>query len=113
MQNHPTADQVLRDVHRKQPEISMATIYNTLEAFVQKGLISKVKTEKDTMRYDAIIDPHHHLYSYESDRIEDYFNEDLTNLVADYLKKNQIADFEVDDIKLQIIGKFKKKPING
>jgi Fur family peroxide stress response transcriptional regulator len=106
MRNHPTAEQILRKVHRLHPEISLATIYNTLEAFVQKGLVKKVKTDRDSMRYDAIMEAHHHLYCYESDRIEDYFNEELTNLISDYLSKNKITDFDVDDVKVQIIGKF-------
>jgi len=108
MKYHPTANQVLKVVHEHHPEISLATIYNTLEVFVEKGLVRKVKTDKDTMRYDALIEPHHHLYCYKSDRIEDYFNDDLAILISDYFKDHQIKDFEVDDIKLQIIGKFKK-----
>ncbi len=109
MKNHPTAEQVLRDVHRDYPEISLATVYNTLEAFVGKRLVKKVKTDRDSMRYDAVAESHHHLYCYESDKIEDYFNEELTNLIAVYFRENQIKDFEVEDVKLQIIGKFRNK----
>ena len=79
-----------------------------LDALVENNLIKKVKTDKDIMRYDAVIEDHHHLYSTESDRIEDYINHDLNNLLKEYFKKNKINDFEIDDIKLQIIGKFKK-----
>ncbi|TSA25491.1 MAG: transcriptional repressor [Bacteroidetes bacterium] len=108
MKNHPTAEQVLQDVHRDHPEISLTTVYNTLEVFVEKGLVKKVKTDKDSMRYDAVTESHHHLYCHESDKIEDYFNEELTNMISAYFRDHQIKDFEVDDVKLQIIGKFKK-----
>jgi len=109
LKNHPTAEQVLRDVHLKHPEISLTTVYNTLEAYVRKGLVKKVKTDKDSMRYDAVEEPHHHLYCYETDKIEDYFNEELTDMISTYFKDHEIKDFEVNDIKLQIIGKFRNK----
>jgi Fur family peroxide stress response transcriptional regulator len=58
------------------------------------------------MRYDAIIENHHHLYCAESDRIVDYYNDEINNLLTEYFRKNGIPDFEIGDIKLQIIGKF-------
>ncbi len=61
------------------------------------------------MRYDAITEKHHHLYSAESDRIEDYFDPELNEIIDNYFKKKGIPDFEIEDIKLQVIGKFKDK----
>jgi Fur family transcriptional regulator, peroxide stress response regulator len=60
------------------------------------------------MRYDAIMEKHHHLYSLDSDRIEDYFDEDLNQILEDYFSKKHIKDFEIRDIKLQLIGTFKQ-----
>jgi len=59
------------------------------------------------MRYDAVLQTHHHLYSAESERIEDYFDDDLYKIIAEYFKKKKIPDFTINDFKLQIIGKFK------
>jgi Fur family peroxide stress response transcriptional regulator len=58
------------------------------------------------MRYDAVMEKHHHLYCAESDRIEDYFDTELNALIGNYFEKKGIPDFEINDIKLQIIGKF-------
>jgi Fur family peroxide stress response transcriptional regulator len=60
------------------------------------------------MRYDAIMENHHHLYCSESDRIEDYNNNELNELLEMYFEKKGIPDFKIEDIKLQIIGKFIK-----
>ena len=60
------------------------------------------------MRYDPILDDHHHLYCIESDRIEDYFDDELNDILKKYFDKKRIPDFEVDNIKLQLIGKFHK-----
>ena len=76
-----------------------------LDAFVENELIKKVKTEKDIMRYDAIIENHHHIYCSDSDRIEDYNDMELNEMLEKYFEKKKNTDFEIEDIKLQIIGK--------
>ncbi|MCK9282069.1 MAG: transcriptional repressor [Melioribacteraceae bacterium] len=109
LKNHPTADNIKEYVVNNHPNVAVGTIYNTLDTFVEKGLVKKVKTEKDIMRYDAILDKHHHLYSADSEHIEDFFDEELNNLLENYFKKKKIANFKVSDVKLQIIGTFKNK----
>ncbi len=107
--DHPTADQIIRLVRKKNPNISPGTIYKTLETFVKNNLIKKVKTDADVMRYDPILDKHHHLYCTESDRIEDYYDNELNRLIESYLKKKNIPDFELKDFKLQLVGNFTDK----
>ncbi len=106
LHNHPTADNIIKFIKEKHPNIAIGTVYNILEAFVEKGLLKKVKTDGDIMRYDAITEPHHHLYCIESDRIEDYIDEELNQVITKYFEKKSIPNFEIEDIKLQIIGKF-------
>jgi Fur family peroxide stress response transcriptional regulator len=108
LRNHPTADNIIDFIKEHHPNIATGTVYKILEALVENGFIKKVKTDRDVMRYDAITEPHHHLYSAETDRIEDYFDEELNTLISDYFKKKNIPEFEIKDIKLQIIGNFKK-----
>ena len=109
LNNHPTADSIIDYVRKKQPNIATATVYKVLDALVENGLVQKVNTDKDIMRYEVVIEKHHHLYSAESDRIEDYFDEELNELIGRYFEKKGIPDFEIADIKLQIIGKFTDK----
>lgn len=107
LKNHPTTENIKEYVVKNHPNIAVGTIYKTLETFVEKGLVKKVKTEKDVMRYDAIIENHHHLYCEDSERIEDFFDDELNNMLEIYFKKKKIPNFKVKDIKLQIIGTFK------
>lgn len=107
LKNHPTTENIKEYVVKNHPNIAVGTIYKTLETFVEKGLVKKVKTEKDVMRYDAIIENHHHLYCEDSERIEDFFDDELNNMLEIYFKKKEIPNFKVKDIKLQIIGTFK------
>lgn len=109
LNNHPTAENIIDYIRKNHPNIATATVYKVLDALIENKLISKVKTDKDIMRYDAITEGHHHLYSAESERIEDYFDAELNELIGNYFQKKGIPNFEIEDIKLQVIGKFKDK----
>jgi Fur family transcriptional regulator, peroxide stress response regulator len=108
LNNHPTAEKIIDYIRKNHPNIATATVYKVLDALVLSGLINKVKTERDIMRYDALMESHHHLYCSESDRIEDYNDKELNDLLEKYFEKKGIPDFKIEDIKLQIIGKFIK-----
>lgn len=110
LNNHSTADDIAAYIKQDHPNIATGTVYKVLESLVENGLIKKVKTERDVMRYDAILENHHHLYCAESDRIADYYNSEINELLSEYFRKNGIPDFEIGDIKLQIIGKFLNEP---
>lgn len=109
LKTHPTAEQTIDFVRKNYPNVAVGTVYNILETFVEKGIIRKVTTERDVMRYDAIMESHHHLYCAESDRIEDYFDEELSGVLEEYFRKKKVPGFTVRDIKLQLIGNFNNK----
>jgi len=104
--NHPTAESVFKKVQSSIPGISATTIYNTLDTFVEKGLVKRVQTVADVMRYEPVTEQHHHLYSAESDRMEDYYDPELDELLKDYFSKKQINNFNIREIRLQMTGEF-------
>jgi Fur family peroxide stress response transcriptional regulator len=106
LNNHPDTDQIIAKVTAENPTISSGTIYKTLDTFAEYNIISRIKTDTGRMRFDHITENHHHLYDKSTDRIEDYMDDDLNELIAGYFKKKNINGFEPTDIKLQIIGKF-------
>ncbi len=106
LNNHPTAENIIEFIRKNHPNISTATVYKVLEALVENNLVKKVKTDRDVMRYEAISDHHHHLYCAESDRIEDYFDSELNEIIGNYFKKRNIPNFRIEEVKLQIIGIF-------
>jgi Fur family peroxide stress response transcriptional regulator len=108
LNNHPTADNIIDYIRNNHPNIATATVYKVLDALVANELIIKVKTEKDVMRYDAVMERHHHLYCSESDRIEDFVDTELNDMIENYFEKKKIKGFIIEDVKLQIIGKFLK-----
>ena len=108
LNNHPTAEKITEYIRKTYPNIATATVYKVLNILIENGIIKQVKTEKDRMRYDAITETHHHLYCTASDEIKDYYNDEINTLLSDYFKKHKIPDFEIEEIQLQLTGKFKK-----
>jgi len=106
LNNHPAAENITEFIKVNHPNIATGTVYKTLETLVQCGIIKRVKTDSDVMRYDAIIEKHHHLYCSESDRIEDFYDNELNAILENYLNNKKIPNFKIEDIKLQIVGKF-------
>jgi Fe2+ or Zn2+ uptake regulation protein len=59
---HLSAEQVLAAARRVVPEVSLATVYNTLNELVGMGEISEIHLADGTARYDPKTGPdHHHL----------------------------------------------------
>lgn len=109
LNNHPTAERIIDYIRTNHPNISIGTVYKVLDLLVENSLLKKVKNDKDIMRYDAVVLHHHHLYCSETDRIENYEDEHLDELISEYFKKNKIKKIEIQDITLQITGKFSTK----
>ncbi len=107
IKDHPTADAVKEYVRRSNPNLAIGTIYNILETFCEKGIIKKIKTDKDFMQYDIEMHKHHHLYCEGCDQVVNYFDEELDELLQGYFERKQIPDFTIKEINLQIIGNYK------
>ena len=68
---HPSADKVLARVRAGFPMISRATVYNTLNLFVEKGLLREQHLAPDSIVFDPRTDAHHHFVDEASGRIYD------------------------------------------
>ena len=68
---HLSADQVLAIVNERHPETSRATVYNTLNLFVEKGLIREVIVDPNRVFYDPNTQPHYHLYDVRTGQLTD------------------------------------------
>ncbi|MDJ0703228.1 MAG: Fur family transcriptional regulator [Leptolyngbyaceae cyanobacterium MO_188.B28] len=69
--DHPTVEQLLNDLNRDFPISSQATVYSSLQALREAGLVREVLLEEGVSRYDANVDPHHHFRCQQCGAIED------------------------------------------
>jgi len=60
--DHPTAEGVFMRAKRAMPVISMATVYNCLDALVKCGLVRQVTLERGAARFCPNMREHCHFY---------------------------------------------------
>lgn len=71
-QTHPTAQQIYAQLKPDHPSLSLATVYNTLEALVELGTINALGSAgDDAVHYDADIEPHVNLACVSCHRVID------------------------------------------
>jgi Fe2+ or Zn2+ uptake regulation protein len=68
---HPSADEVWEHVRRRSPTLSRATVYNTLNLFVNKGLIKAQVLKEGTVVFDPCVAAHHHFIDEDTGKIYD------------------------------------------
>lgn len=103
-QEHPSADLVWKRVQDRVPYISRATVYNTLNLFVEKGLLRTLNLSADSVVFDPKIDTHHHLIDDETGAIYDipWDKVQVCNIEA-------LSGYEVHDYQVVIHGTRKRR----
>ena len=108
LNNHPTADNIIAFIRKTHPNIATGTVYKVLDVLVEHRLIKKVTTDKDLMRYDGVMEKHHHIYCSNCDLIEDYKDPELDELLLNYFKTKSFPGLKIEDVVIQIRGTFDK-----
>ena len=69
---HFTVETLNKEIAKKEVEkVSLATIYNTVEAFTKAGHIKEILTSKSKSYYDTNMKSHHHFYDEETRELTD------------------------------------------
>jgi len=68
---HLSADQLLAAVNERNLETSKATVYNTLNLFLEKKLVREVIVDPNKVFYDPNTTPHHHFYNIDTGKLTD------------------------------------------
>jgi len=69
--SHPSADQVWEESKKNLPMISRATVYNTLNLFVEAGLLKELILSEGKVVFDPMVGPHHHFVDEANGTIHD------------------------------------------
>lgn len=101
---HPTAERVFSVIREDNPTISLTSVHRILDDLVEAGLASRVSAKNGLKRYDGNQEPHNHIYCLKSDRIQDYVDEELNQIIKDYFDEKRISNFKITDFKLLING---------
>jgi len=69
--DHPTANEVFIRIKDRLPNISLATVYNCLEALVQHGVVRQVNFDREPSRFCPNLEEHGHFHDRKSGAIHD------------------------------------------
>ena len=101
---HPTADDVLLSARKKCPTVSRATVYNTLNLLVEKGLIGVQTLKEGATVFDPNVQKHHHFIDEDTGKIYDIPWDQL-----EVRGKEQLQEFEILEFQVILRGKRRKK----
>jgi Fur family transcriptional regulator, peroxide stress response regulator len=96
--DHPTAEEVFIRAKRQRPEISMATVYNCLDALTRCGLVRQVNFERGATRYCPNMSEHSHFRCEVCGRVYDI------ELAAEALKPHLPRGFHLDHSEVWLHG---------
>jgi Fur family peroxide stress response transcriptional regulator len=95
--DHPTAEQLYREIRRRLPQISRMTVHRILGNFASLGLVIRTCHPGSVARFDPRVDRHHHLVCLDCGRILDVEDPRLNALPLPQVgpEKFEIRDYHV------------------
>lgn len=88
---HPTVDQIYIELHKELPTLSKTTVYNSLNALIDAGLVKVITIEDNETRYDIVTDNHGHFKCESCGKIYD-FEINLTSFIS-----KDLNDFKINN----------------
>lgn len=94
---HPSVSQIFTDLHPTIPSLSRATVYNTINLFVDHKIVIPVQVDGPEARYDLADPEHAHFHCTGCQTIYDI-------PVGDIPVPQALADFQVKEAQLHYKG---------
>lgn len=109
--SHPTAVEIHRYAEKRDPTISKATVYKTLQLFADLGLVSEIGFRDESTRYDPEMNLHINVICDRCRNVEDYPVEEFESVITSLAKG---LDFDVRGHSFDVHGICAKcKKIRG
>ena len=100
LNTHTTAEDIRKVLDSRGISMTVATIYNILNLFEEKGLIMRVGTAGEPVIFDINAFGHAHIFDSESRHV--------LELVTDYLKAHPVKDLELQRVEINLVGHDKE-----
>jgi len=103
MARHVTAEEVYREVQKKDHRVGLSTIYRTLGLFCRFGLAEARQFGDGHTRFDPVYDKHHHdhLICTECGEITEFENQHIERLQVQVARRHR---FVIREHKLELYG---------
>ena len=100
--NHPTAEEVYAQAKEQLPGISLATVYNGLDALVACDLVKQVHFERASTRFCPNLQEHAH---FQCEQTGEVFDVPLDKKANRYLQNILPSGYSAHSISLSYVGK--------
>jgi Fur family peroxide stress response transcriptional regulator len=111
--NHPSAEMIFKQISKKIPTLSRTTVYNTLNLFVERGILTTLNTGDSESHFDVMDKPHAHFLCSVCGGIIDL------HIDMPFFSEKYINGHKTEEIKVQFTGicskclqKNRQKPYN-
>jgi Fe2+ or Zn2+ uptake regulation protein len=110
---HPTANELYQQVYEGMPSLSLATVYNTLEAFCRAGLAQKLPGTNGSARYDASMENHLYLRCEKTGRVADV-PDDLSQKLLAHIPDKTLSEiegilgFKINQVQIELVGQYER-----
>lgn len=78
---HPDAETIFRAVQQRVPTVSLDTVYRTLWMLHDLGLVTTLGPQRNSVRFEPNLDPHHHYICVRCGSVQDFNSEELNGLL--------------------------------
>lgn len=99
--DHPTADEIYREIKKVCPSISMGTVYRNLNVLSDRGEILKLEGTESADRFDHNTFPHGHMKCTQCGKIVDIMSGKHTEAMK---KEFEAEGFQIDSINVVVRG---------
>ena len=99
---HPTTSQVFDAVRKRHPDISQATVYNTLNTLRDLGAIVEISAGTEHTRYEPDPSPHINLVCLRCHQVSDLQDNVSPDLLMDNIFQN--TGFRATSLQVQVSG---------
>ncbi len=99
--NHPAVEEIYEEVKKSLPRITKATVYKNLNALVDNGFLKEVNL-KGISRYEAKLEPHHHIICKTCGKIIDFESDELVEYSLEIIKNYK--GFRIDRVETTFFG---------
>lgn len=82
---HPTVDMIYTDLQKEIHTLSKTTVYNTLNLFIEAGLVRVISIDSNETRYDVNIENHGHFICEYCGDIYDFSIDEDKNIISELI----------------------------
>ncbi|MGD9950775.1 MAG: Fur family transcriptional regulator [Desulfobulbus sp.] len=92
--DHPGAEEVYQRVKERLPTVSLDTVYRTLWLLNDLGLVTTLRSNRESTRFDANLSRHHHFICEQCGFTQDFYSTELDNFALPDSVVNSLGNME-------------------